>query len=139
MSVVYHSGRNAKFFAGTPTANTELSLIGAEVRTQSEIVKFKTSKTGAFTLKEQTFYDADLTVKLEWDFAANPFLPANGALSMLGGGTVAARLYLNGTSGAYWDFPQAWIKGNPQRIEIEGKIQTTVNLTANGAFVEPAT
>jgi hypothetical protein len=138
MSVVYHSGKNAQFYAGTSTANVPLSLISCEVKTQSEIVKFRTSRTGNFTLKEQTFYDADVTAKIEWDFSANPFLGTNGALSMLQGGTVAARLYLNGTSGAYWDFPQAWVQSNPQTIEIEGKIQTTVNLTANGAFVEPA-
>ena len=137
MSVTYHSGKNAKFFAGTQSASSELSLVSAEIKTQSEIVKFRTSKTGNFTLKEQTFYDADLTVKVEWDFTANPFLPANGALSMLQGGTMAARLYLNGVLGPYWDFPQAWVKGNPQNVEIEGKIQTTVQLTANGTFIEP--
>jgi hypothetical protein len=133
-----HSGINAKAFAGTATADKELPLISWSVNPGAEQQTFRNSKTGRFTVREVTFFDCNFTVVVDFDFAANPFLPANGGLSVVAGATVASRLYTNGTSSAYWDFASASVLGAPMSVSVEGKPALAYNLGANGVFVEPA-
>lgn len=135
----YHSGINSKLYAGPVTASVEQALISWSVNENVEIVPFRTSKTGKLTQKEQTFLDISGSFTIEWDFAANPMLTANGGLSITTGGTIAVKKYLNGLAGAYWDIPSCIIQSFSMSSAVEGKIQTSVNWTGNGTWTEPAT
>ncbi len=142
MAHTYHSGKNAKAWVGTATATVagDLDLISWSVAPRVTVVDFKTSQTGNFSEKETTFLDCDFTIVTEQNFSASAFgTGAAGGLSIIGGGTIAAKLFLSGTSGAYWGFPQAVLVGNPQQVAIEGKFGTQFNFQNSGAWTEPTT
>jgi hypothetical protein len=134
----FKSGKNSKGFVGTSTANVELPITGWAVNPGVEKAIFRNSKTGAFSVKETTFLDCSFSITVDYDLNANPYISPNGALSLLGGGTFAAQLYINGSTGANWSFPSAILEGNPQSVTVEGKVQTQFNFSSNGSWVEPA-
>lgn len=139
MSHTYHSGRLSTAFAGTATANTRLNLIAWSVNPSAEKVVFRTSETSRFSEKEVTFMDCQFSVTVEHNFLASDYGTSGANLSLLGGGTVAVQLFLNGTSNASWNFPQAILMGNPQNVAIEGKIGTVFNFESSGPWTEPNT
>jgi len=122
---------------GTATINgTELAVTDWSVTPGVEIVRFRNSRTGTYDQKEGTFRDASGTISFDYDFDQSPW---GAPLSLEEGDTVTnVRLYLNGTSGPYWEFPSAVITGTPQSLSTAGKITTSINFENSGVFTRPA-
>lgn len=125
----FHAGNQ-----GTATINgVELAVMSWNVAPVVELARFRNSKTAGFTKKEATWKDATFTITVEYDFLANPFavLPAATTVTNV-------KLYLRGTSGPYWLFPSAIVVGDPQSVDVDGKIGTSFSLEADGTFARPA-
>jgi hypothetical protein len=131
--MTFHSGKG-----GTALINaTELPITDWSVDPTTEIVNFRNSKTGNYSKKESTFKDCDFSITLDHDFDANPFA---APLALVPGQTLTnVKLVLNGGSvgTSFWLFPSAIVKGTPQTLEIEGKIKTVINCTADGTWTSP--
>lgn len=124
----FHAGNQ-----GTATvAGVELSVVSWSVDPNTEIARFRNSKTAGFTKKEATWKEATFTIDVDWDFDANAFATVG-----LGTTVTNVRLYLRTTSGNYWSFPSAIVVGTPQRTDVDGKIVTTLNLENDGTFSAP--
>jgi hypothetical protein len=131
----FHSGIASTASVG----GTELPSTGWDVDPTIEIVNFRNSKTDAYSLKEGTFKDVTFTIRVDYDFDANPFQ----APVSIDVGTILSnvRLYLqgggSGGTGDFWHFPTAIVTGTPQSVETEGKISTTINATNSGEWGRP--
>lgn len=140
---VFHSGRFATAYVGTTTANVEQPITSWTVNESTETQRFRNSRTGRFTVAEQTFVNAGFSLVCDKDFANNPFLTANGGLSIIAGVTNAAKLYIGGnstpTNAAFWDFPQSILSSTTDTVTVDGKPGLSYNFDGSGVFVEPAT
>jgi hypothetical protein len=47
------------------------------------------------------------------------------------------KLFLNGTTGDYWDIPSFVVTDTPQQLAVDGKITTRVSGRSDGAFGYP--
>ena len=131
--MTFHAGNK-----GLVTVNgVELPTVNWSVDPAIDIQRFANSKTAGFRKKEGTYKDATFSAEIDYDFDLNPFGVTGGNLQ-IGNFVTNVRLYLNTTSGPYWHFPSAIVTSTPQRSENEGKITTTVNFEADGAFTPPA-
>lgn len=132
-----HSGKTGTVTIASGTSTVELPITNWNVDPTTEIVNFRNSKTGNYSVKESTFKDCTFSVAFDHDFDENPFA---APLSLDPGDELTnVKLFLNGgTSGtSFWLFPSAIVVGTPQTLEIEGKINTTINAEANGAWTKP--
>lgn len=123
-------------YKGTATiGGNEVPLINWSVSPTADMVKFMNSKSGGYVLREATFKDCTVSFEIDYDFDANPFAaPTN---ITVGVELTNVRLYLNGTSGSYWNFPKLKVIGTPQQLQVTGKITTKVNCAINGTFAYP--
>lgn len=140
---VFHSGRFATAYMGSTTASSELPTKSWSVDESPEMVTFRNSRTGRFTVAEQTFLNVGASINIDYDFANNPFLAANGGLAIIPGNSNSARLFVGGnttpTNSAFWDFPQCIVNGINHTVDLEGKPQLTVRIMGTGTYSEPAT
>lgn len=141
---VFVSGKNAQLYMGTVTGGfsnlANVNLVRAEIRGTRQVVRFQNSQTGQFTGKVTTFIDCSATLHTDWNPAANPFAAtATAGLSLTSGQEINCEIFPTGTSGAYWSFPAAVIEGNPQTIEVSGKIMTQIHISSDGVYYEPQT
>lgn len=135
--MTFHSGKGGTATIASGTSTVELPVTNWSVDPKTDMAQFKNSKTGNYAKKESTFQDCDFTIGFDYDFDANVFAVP---LSLDPGDKLTdVKLYLNGgTSGtAFWAFPSAIITGTPQSLEVDGKIATTLNATADGAWTKP--
>jgi hypothetical protein len=133
-----HSGKDGAATLASGTNTISLPITGWSVDPTTEIVRFRNSKTGNYSVKEGTFLDCTFSITIDHDFDENPFAsPVSLAPGLL---LTDVNLFLNGgTNGtSFWDFPEAITVGTPQTLEIEGKIVTTINAEASGAWNPPA-
>lgn len=139
----FHSGRFGTAYCGSSTANIELPTRSWSVDDNAEVVTFRNSKTGRFTVAEQTFVGATFSINYDYDYSSNPFLVAGGSVNIVPGTTNAVRLFVGGnsnaTNSAYWDFPVSICQRVNQQMNLEGKLETTASFMATGTFSEPAT
>lgn len=131
MAEEFHSGKG-----GTATVDGhELAVTVWDNNPATELARFRNSKTGNFTKKENTFQDSVFSITLDFDFLDNVFdSPVNVDI---GAFLSQVKLYLHGTSGLYWHYPSAIVVSTPQRLEIDGRINTVINCEADGAFGRP--
>jgi hypothetical protein len=135
--MTFHSGTGGTVTIG----GVELPVTSWSVDPSVEIVPFRNSKSGGYSIKEPTYKDANFTVEVDFDYDANPFAVAGGLT--IGTTVSAVKLFLRGagtvpTAQPYWSFPSAIIVSTPQRNETNGRLTTTFNMTANGAFTYPS-
>lgn len=139
----FHSARFGTAYCGSSTANVELPTRSWQVNDNAETVTFRNSKTGRFTVAEQTFVQATFSISYDYDYSSNPFLVAGGSVNIVPGTTNAVRLFVGGnatpTNSAFWDMPVAICTSISQQMNMEGKLETTANFMATGTFTEPAT
>jgi hypothetical protein len=134
--MTFHSG-----VGGTATVGgAELPVTDWNTDPSVEIVQFRNSKTGGYSVKEATYKDANFSVGVDYDFDANPFGIAGGLTI----GTILSnvKLFLRGAgtnpaAQPYWLFPSAIVVSTPQRLVVNGNITTTFNFTASGTFSYP--
>jgi hypothetical protein len=139
--MTFHSGKGgtATFTpAGGGTSVVELPITNWSVDPKTEMVNFRNSKTGNYSKKEATFKDCDFTIGLDYDFDGSVFA---APISLNEGDVLTGvHLYLGPTgttSTSFWLFPSAIVLGTPQTLEVDGKIGTTINCTADGTWTPP--
>lgn len=121
---------------GTATFNgVEVPVTGWNVNPSVDVVRFANSKTSGFRKKQTTYKDATFSVDMDYDFDSSPFAVSPGLT--LGAVLTNVKLFLNGTSGKFWNFPSAICVSTPQRLDNEGKITTSANFEADGTFSPP--
>src|SRR4051794_39671787 len=125
--MTFHSG-----VGGTATiGGTELPVTDWSTDPTVEIVPFRNSKTGSFSVKEATYKDANFSIGVDYDFDSNPFAVAGGITIGTILSTVKLPLRGAGTGGTapFWLFPSAIVVSTPQRLEVNGRVTTTFNIT----------
>jgi hypothetical protein len=131
--MTFHSGRK-----GTCTINgTEIPIISWRVNASAEMVRFRNSKTGKFSLVESTFLPLTFNVVLDFDFDAPPYVsPLN---IVPGSSLTTVKLFINGTADTTncWTIPSAVVSSTPQDVSVEGKIGTSFAAEANGTYSMP--
>lgn len=123
---------------GDVTINgTEVAMTQWEINPNTEIVRFRNSRTNKFSRKEPTFHEASGTITIDFDNDA----PWGAApLSLVQGAKVTnLKLIVTGGTGGtnFWLFPSAIITGTPQSVVIDGKEQTRINFENDGTFSVP--
>jgi hypothetical protein len=131
--MTFHSGIRATATIGGTT--NELPITKWSVTPKVDIVQFRNSKTGKFSLKEATFYDCDFSITVDRDFDANPF---DAPFGLIVGATITGtHLYVHGSADIFWLFPSAIVVGTPNETEVDGKESLTFDFTAAGTFSYP--
>jgi hypothetical protein len=132
MAVQFYSGIKSTAFNGT----NELPTTDWSADATSDVVRFRNSKTNAYSNKEATFKDLRATIGFDFDFNENPF-----ALQAIDPGTklTTVNLYLHktGTNDLYWHLPSAIVTGVGQRVSTEGKPEGTLTIENDGVFNSP--
>lgn len=137
----FHSGIGgaATFVRAGGTNVVELAITNWNFDPKVDIVPFRNSKTGNYSKKEATYHDADGSMTFDFDFDDNPF--ATPVSLSEGDNITDVKLFLgpSGTNSTlFWLIPSAIVTGTPQTLEVDGKIGTVVNFTADGAWTPPA-
>jgi hypothetical protein len=131
MPGTFHSGKLA-----TATINgNEPAVIGWTVTAPTEVVQFRNSKTGSFTVQETTFHNISGTITIDEDFDQSTF---GSPLSLVTGAVITnLKLYKRTTAGDFWNIPSAVILDTPQSAEVNGRINTTIQWSGSGTFSCP--
>lgn len=134
--MTFHSG-----VGGTATiGGTELPVTDWSVDPTVEIVPFRNSKTGSYSVKEATYKDVNASIGVDYDFDSSPYSVAGGITI----GTVLSNVKLHlrgagsGGTSPFWNLPSAIVVSTPQRLEVNGRIVTTINVTGSGSFTYPS-
>lgn len=130
----YHSG-----LTGTVTVNgTELPIKNWNVDPSVRIAMTDNSKSGGFMLREGSGgKTADYSFLTDFDFDSNPFAaPTN---LVIGTKLTNVKLYLNGTSGLFWNFPSSVVSRTPQGLQHDGTDMQNalINCQSDGTFAYP--
>jgi hypothetical protein len=138
--MTFHSGIGgaAVFTPAGATNVVELAITAWNFDPKVDMVSFKNSKTGKYAKKEATYHDADGSMTFDFDFDANPFATPTSLNE--GDNITNVKLFLGPTgtnSTSFWLIPSAIVVGTPQTLEVDGKIGTVCNFTADGAWTPP--
>jgi hypothetical protein len=80
--------------------------------------------------------DAEITVDADWDSAASNF--ANPPNIVTGQTLLNVKLFLNDTTGAFWNFPSVLVTTTPVTAEVRGKVEVSFTAKSKGIFTYPA-
>lgn len=133
-----HSGKGGTATIANGTNTVELPVTGWNVDPTTEIQRFRNSKTGNYSVKENTFKDCTFSIRTDLDFDGSIFLTA-GLNIQPGDLLTNVKLFLNGGSSGtgFWLFSSAIVVGTPQSLEVDGRIETTINGEASGSWTKP--
>ncbi len=128
---------------GTATVDgVELAVVSWDCNPSSEVQRFRNSRTQGFTVKQPTYKDARFSITLDYDLQQDPF----EGLPNIDVGTILTNvnLYRRNSAafgavpaGPAWNFPQAICVSTPERMNVDGKIVTTLNCESSGPWGRP--
>lgn len=132
--MTFHSG-----FLGKATINgNEVPITLWNVNPGVRVAQTDNSMSGGFMLRESSGgKTASFTITIDYDFDANPFATPYGLV--IGAKITNVKLYLNDTTGVFWNFPSAVVTTTPQQAQHSGTdmIGVQINCDSDGTFSYP--
>lgn len=133
----YFSGAlgSAQSVSGTNSAVTH-AIDGWEVNPDAAEHRSDNTGDAGYSNRITGIHNCTFTITLSFDASSNPLdQPVN---FKSGQDLNAVKLFLNGTSGAFWLFPTARVLATPMASRVgDGPTKITVNLGNKGTFSTP--
>lgn len=132
----FYSAKNAKVRVGSAgSSTTGVTISSKRWRVTPEVDEINTTNFEGAGLYEciAGIIKATVELTLDDDGAANIF-----DLGIRAGAFVSLRLYLNGTTGPYWYFPNVLIRSPNQEADVTAAMANTISGTGTGTFTYPS-
>jgi hypothetical protein len=130
------TGKTGCAVIGNGTNTATLNITGWSV--DPNAMEHRTDNTGGngFSDRVTSIRDCKFTITANYDAVANIF---DGPPAVREGTTLSGvKLYLQGTNGAYWDFPVAKVLGIPMESKVDDLTKYTLNCANKGTFTAPS-
>ena len=129
--MAFFSAKNAKIRLGA-TVLTAKSWTATSEADELDVTNFE---GGGYTEVIGGVKKLTVQIEIDWDAAANPF---DAPRTLTPGSTVATvKLYLNDTTGPYWDIPILFIRSASNPMEVRQSARLSINGTGSGTFTHP--
>jgi hypothetical protein len=119
----------------TPTVNIPVKSCNIEYTAQE--IDTSNSESGGYTSRIAGFYDAKITLELDWDSGNGT--PFGTPYNLDPGAQVSIYIYPGGTAGASWQFPIAQVLTAPSKLEVKSAVGGSITLGNFGQFTKPTT
>jgi hypothetical protein len=127
------SAKNAKIRSGAGA--TTITAKKWTVRMEADELDTSNFEGAGFKDRITGLIGCDVTVELDLDAAVNYFEATPGWVP---GTTVATlKLYLNDTSGSFWDFPSVRFISCDVSADVKGLLTASYSFKTKGTFTDP--